>query len=463
MERPRVTPLDGLSHDGAPGVSVKAGQLVGGKYEVRSIIAHGGMGVVCEATHVELGVAVALKFIHPDLAEHPHVVQRFLIEARTAAGLRSEHIARVYDAGRLESGEPFLVMERLEGVGVDALLQERGRLGVTEAIHIVLQACAGLAEAHAVGLVHRDIKPANLFVTRRPDGQPLVKVLDFGIAKRLDNPHVDGLTDPRSSIGSPWYMSPEQMRDPSSVNQRTDIWALGIVLFELLTGTRPFDGATVTEVCAKVLMEPAPPLRDRLPSADTRLERIIARCLEPKAEDRYATVTSLAEDLGAFGSARSDSTTLAPTEGSVAPRQMRHRGGASLVLAGAVAIAIGAGIGVLSESWEGRPSVSEFVSAARPLAARYAWLRSEDTSLHGEDALTVWSAPPFIAMGATSERYVATDAAGRSCAPAERERDSMPATESSLRREPDRNYVFDETQIDLNAPSRNELDTAPPL
>src|SRR6185369_14452217 len=152
------------------------------------------------------------------------------------AGLRSEHVARVYDVGRLDSGEPYLVMERLEGVGLDDLIKESGPLEPHEAVDLVLQACEGLAEAHAVGLVHRDIKPANLFLTRRPDGRPFVKVLDFGISKRLLDVHL-GLTDPRSGIGSPWYMSPEQMRNASSVSQRTDIWSLGVVLFELLTGS----------------------------------------------------------------------------------------------------------------------------------------------------------------------------------------------------------------------------------
>jgi serine/threonine protein kinase len=233
---------------------VTAGQVIGGRYEVRSVIAHGGMGIVCEAIHLELGTLVAVKFIHSDLVDNPDMVQRFLNEARTAAGLRSEHVARVYDAGRLDSGEHYLVMERLDGTGLDGLIKELGPLEPREAVDLVLQACEGLAEAHAVGLVHRDIKPGNLFLTRRPDGRPFVKVLDFGISKRLLDVHL-GLTDPRSSIGSPWYMSPEQMKNASSVSQRTDIWSLGVVLFELLTATHPFEGRTVTEVCSKVLTD----------------------------------------------------------------------------------------------------------------------------------------------------------------------------------------------------------------
>jgi serine/threonine protein kinase len=396
-----------------------------------------------------------VKFIHSDLVDQPEMVQRFLNEARMAAGLRSEHVARVYDAGRLDSGDPYLVMERLEGTGLDGLIKELGPLEPPEAVDLVLQACEGLAEAHAVGLVHRDIKPANLFLTRSPDGQPFVKVLDFGISKRLLD--VIGLTDPRSSIGSPWYMSPEQMKNASSVSQRTDIWSLGIVLFELLTATHPFEGQTVTEVCSKVLTEPAPLLRSKRADADPRLEAVISRCLEKEADDRYPTVASLAESLAPCGSglvtpvasqppsrlnagrtASSqesaegvvgtegiglDSTTLAPMEGAIArrgpwPRSTKAWIGATMAF----------GIGVASTRFVlDPPSVAFlriFQNAASSLGLRYPSQPVLGETSPAEVPLSrSWSAPPFIVSGAFSKRPLIRDGLGRASIAAEREVD----------------------------------------
>jgi serine/threonine protein kinase len=292
------------------------GQVIGDRYVIGSVIGEGGMGVVCLATHVHLGTPVAVKLIRADLQHDPDSIVRFRNEARAAAALKGEHIARVYDFGQLDSGEPYLVMEHLEGMGLDAFLAERGPLAVAETADIVLQACEGLAEAHAVQLVHRDIKAANLFLARRPDGQFVLKILDFGIAKRLVDGALNGVTNPKTSVGSPWYMPPEQMLDPTRVDQRADVWSLGVLIYELLTQEYPFNGDSVVQVCANVLTAPTPPLRALRPEIDPDFEAIVQRCLEKKMEQRFSSVDELSEALRPFGSRPvQPASLLAPSEG----------------------------------------------------------------------------------------------------------------------------------------------------
>lgn len=279
--------------------AIAPGQVIGERYLVGELLGGGGMGVVYAGTHVLLGTPIAIKLIHAELRDDVEAVQRFVNEARATAKLKGEHIARVFDVGLLDSREPYLVMEQLEGVALDHYLHERGPLSVGEAVDIVLQACEGLAEAHAAGLVHRDIKPANLFLARRPDGLLSLKILDFGIAKqRVGSPHAPALTDPGKSLGSPWYMSPEQMLTPASVDERADVWSLGVLLFELLTGQRPFEGENVPQVCANVLTASVPALeryRSDLPPA---LDAVVQRCLEKEPARRFAGVAELARALG---------------------------------------------------------------------------------------------------------------------------------------------------------------------
>jgi serine/threonine-protein kinase len=260
------------------------------------------MGVVCAATHLGLNAPVAVKLIRSDLKHDHESVVRFLNEARTAASLKGEHIARVYDVGQLDSGEPYLVMEQLDGMPLDAYIEERAPLPIAEAVDIVLQACEGLAEAHAVALVHRDIKAANLYLARRPDGQFVLKILDFGISKRLIEGARRGLTDPGRSMGSPWYMSPEQMMNPAQVDQRADVWSLGVLLYELLTNDYPFDGEGVVQVCANVLTATAPAPSGLRPEIEPELDAVVLRCLRKSPQERYPSVTALAEALRPFGS-----------------------------------------------------------------------------------------------------------------------------------------------------------------
>lgn len=286
----------------APRLPIAPGQVIGGRYRVGPLLGEGGMGVVCEAMHLGLEVPVAIKFIRTDLKDNSEFVQRFLNEARRAALLKNEHVARVHDVGQLDSGDLYLVMERLEGVGLEAHVRQHAPLRQADAVDLVRQACEGLSEAHAAGIVHRDIKPENLFLAHRIDGKRILKILDFGISKQTNGEAPTSLTNSERSLGSPWYMSPEQMIDTSSVDHRADIWSLGVVLFELLTATRPFDGGSIPEVCAGVLTVPAPALRERRPDVAPALESIVARCLAKNPAERPASVLELSKDLEPFAS-----------------------------------------------------------------------------------------------------------------------------------------------------------------
>src|SRR5882724_4501839 len=225
---------------------VREDELLADKYRVERVLGQGGMGYVVAALHIQLQQRVAVKILMPDLCEDREAVERFLREARAAVRIQSEHVARVLDVGTLQDGSPYMVMEYLSGRDLARELDALSQIPVLDAVHYVLHACEAVAEAHALGVIHRDLKPANLFLTYRNDGSPLVKVLDFGVAKALsrDSVELPSLTATQSVIGSPQYMSPEQVRSPKTVDFRTDVWSLGIILHELLTGAPPFDGDT---------------------------------------------------------------------------------------------------------------------------------------------------------------------------------------------------------------------------
>jgi eukaryotic-like serine/threonine-protein kinase len=277
------------------------GELIAGKYQVDAAIAVGGMGVVCEATHLELQKRVAIKFVRPELAHHEGFVSRFLNEARAAAALHSEHVAHVLDCGRMPSGVPYMVLEYLEGTDLAKALKNDGPLPTQRAVDYALQVCEALAEAHSKRLVHRDIKPDNLFLTAGPGGVTVIKVLDFGVSKQLESQN-PSLTDDNQGIGSPHYMSPEQMTTPSEIDARSDIWSLGAVLYELIGGHTPFDGNTVPEVCAKVVTIEPLPLHRHAGNVPRRLEAVIMQCLEKDRDKRFADVGELADALVPFAS-----------------------------------------------------------------------------------------------------------------------------------------------------------------
>jgi serine/threonine-protein kinase len=259
------------------------------------------MGVVWLGHHVELEQPVAIKFLRPKLAQGETVIARFLNEAKAAAAMRSEHVVRVMDVGQLGVGQAYMVMEHLEGIDLEALLRQEGPLDVARVVDYVLQACRGLVEAHSLGIIHRDIKPENLFLTRRPDRE-IIKLVDFGLAKRLDVEHEWKLTGPQEFMGSPGYMSPEQMTSPHEVDARTDIWSLGIVLYQLLSGTLPFNGSTVVEVCAQVLHATPQPLSELRADVNAALNAVVFRCLEKSPDQRYPSVADFAAELERYGS-----------------------------------------------------------------------------------------------------------------------------------------------------------------
>ncbi len=284
---------------------VSPGEVLGGKYRVDRVLGVGGMGVVVAAHHIQLDERVALKFLLPEALRNPAALARFEREARAAVKIKSEHVARVTDVGRLESGAPYMVMEYLDGIDLADWLAQRGPLPLEQAVDFILQACEAIAEAHALGIVHRDLKPANLFCVRRADGQLSIKVLDFGISK-VTTPGNSGheMTRTSAMLGSPLYMSPEQMQSSKGVDVRTDIWSLAVIFYELVAGRVPFNAESVTELAVKIVTEPAPPLRAFRSDMPPALERVLATCMEKEREKRYQTVGELAVALRDFGSPR---------------------------------------------------------------------------------------------------------------------------------------------------------------
>ena len=270
-----------------------------GKYRIEAVLGRGGMGVVVRARHVTLDEVVAIKLLGDDMALTAETFARFEREAKAAARLKSEHVVRVSDVGRLDDGMPYMVMELLDGRDLSQLVKAEGPLAPSIAANLMIQVCEVLVEAHAHGIVHRDMKPSNVFLITRDTGLPFVKVLDFGIAKA---PEADGLALTRTSavLGTPDYMSPEQLRSSRSVDARSDVWALGVSLYEVMEGRRPFTGETAFELCFKISDEPAEPMQ-RTPPA---IAAIVMRCLAKKPEDRYQSALELAVALAPFAADR---------------------------------------------------------------------------------------------------------------------------------------------------------------
>ena len=297
--------------------SLSVGDVVDGKYRVERLLGRGGMGAVYAATHLDLEQEVALKVLLPELARDGIAVERFLREARAAVQLRSEHVARVLDVGRTGDGVPYMVIEYLEGSDLGVVLEHRGALSVSEATDFVLQACEAIAEAHALGIVHRDIKPQNLFVTRGIGGAPLVKVLDFGISKSMRGT-LSALTRVDGMIGSPAYMAPEQLRSSRDVDARSDVWSLGVVLQELVTGRMPFEGEAIPELTLKIAGDAPRPARLDRPDLPDDFVAILGRCLQKDPSARFASVADLEDAL----------RPLSPPPSSISSRvsSVLHRG-----------------------------------------------------------------------------------------------------------------------------------------
>lgn len=294
-----------------PAELVAPGDILGGKFRVERVLGTGGMGIVVEARDVDSDERVALKLLLPAALERPDIVARFRREARAAVKIKSEHVTRVIDVGSLDDGAPFIVMEYLEGYDLSKPIRKNGRLSIPVAVDYILQAAEALAEAHTLGVVHRDIKPPNLFLTLRADGSPCIKVLDFGISKvigGLDTP--DGVDVPEATLtqtsvvlGSPRYMAPEQISKPKSVDARADIWGIGTTFYRIVTGYAPFEGNTLPEIFAAILMsaDGPIPIHQHRPEAPVELDAVIRRCMRVNPADRWANIGDLATALAPFG------------------------------------------------------------------------------------------------------------------------------------------------------------------
>jgi serine/threonine-protein kinase len=284
----------------------QTGDVIAGKYRIEGVLGTGGMGIVYAATHLHLERLVAVKVMRAELTEFPGAVQRLVLEAKLAGRLRSEHVCKVLDVGTLADGAPYVVMEYLEGADLATLLGQHGAFPTPTAVDYILEACEALAEAHASHIVHRDLKPENLFVARTHDGSSTIKVLDFGISKQrgINTAASRNLTNPTAALGSPNYMPPEQMRSPKDVDPRADIWAIGAILYELVTGRQAFSGETVPEICAAVMSSTPVSAHELRPDLPRRLVQVIDRCLQKSPQDRFVDVGEFAVALAPFGSAK---------------------------------------------------------------------------------------------------------------------------------------------------------------
>ncbi|HEY1814095.1 MAG TPA: serine/threonine-protein kinase [Kofleriaceae bacterium] len=391
------------------------GDILLGKYRVEDVIGIGGMGRVVRATHLYLHQSVAIKILLPTMAESSSTVERFLREAQSTVKLRNEHIARVMDVGTMPDGVPFMVMEFLEGFDLNQILRHHGPQLAQPVVDLILQACEGMSEAHALGIIHRDIKPSNFFITRRPDGSNLLKILDFGISKTPAG--VSELTGTQTVVGTPTYMAPEQMRTARSTDPRSDIWSIGVVMYQMLVGRPPFEAETYAELVLKVGTDPPAPLYGiQLPAG---LDTIVMRCLEKDPNNRVQNVGELARMLAPYASdplsaqqsaeratriltQPKDRMSLSQVSVGMGsggmgltppPNATPHswnkssvggaagqmgastavvRGGRGMVIAGVAALCVAAGVGgfVIANSMSNKsPAVSTITPASQPVAA----------------------------------------------------------------------------------------------
>jgi serine/threonine protein kinase len=278
----------------------RIGELVGAKYRIVRMIAEGGMGVVYEAQHTVVRRRFAVKFLRPDLAERRDILNRFQREAEAAGALESEHVAAAVDFGIVPDGTPYIVMEYLVGESLSALLEREGRLSVARAADLASQAGRGIQVAHASGIIHRDLKPQNLFVCRRQDGTDLLKILDFGVAKLQAIDEMNASTRTGTVLGTVAYMSPEQARGDKIVDQRSDVYALGAILYELVSRKKPHPGESHNAVLHHIATHPAVPLESVQSGLPARFMEIVASALSSDSEARPQSAEAFALALAPF-------------------------------------------------------------------------------------------------------------------------------------------------------------------
>ena len=273
-------------------------ELIAGKYRLVRIVGQGGMGSVWEGEHTTLGTRVAIKFIEPEFLDNPEARNRFENEARAAAALRSRHVVQVFDHGLTRDGRPYIVMEFLSGEPLDQRLERMGRLTPLETTRILFQVCRALSRAHQAGIVHRDLKPENIFlVSDIEEGSDIAKVVDFGIAKFADTSPLTSATRTGSVLGSPYYMSPEQARGLRSVDYRSDLWSIGVIAYQCLTGHLPFQGESVGDLLVTLCTSPLPIPSEQAPDLPPSFDAWFARALSRQPEMRFSSAIEAAEAL----------------------------------------------------------------------------------------------------------------------------------------------------------------------
>lgn len=298
----------------------RPGDMIAGKYVLERLLGQGGMGAVFAAKHIKLSKAVAIKIMLAD-SSNPEASQRFLNEGRAAANIQNEHVVRVDDVDE-EMGYAYMVLELLDGEDLAQLLEREPshRLPPHVAVGYVVEALRGVMQAHAIGIVHRDLKPSNLFLAKRKDGSVVVKVLDFGISKAQGSSALaaspSALTSTKAMLGSPLYMSPEQLRSSKSVDHRADIWAIGVILYELMTGHLPFMGDSLGELFANILETDPAPLRTYAADVAPGLEEVVLRCLQRRPEQRFQTAAELTQALAPFATPQPGFAASAPLGGT---------------------------------------------------------------------------------------------------------------------------------------------------
>lgn len=343
------------------------GEVIAGKYSVLRVLGKGGMGVVVEAQHLKLNQRVAIKLLLPSIRSMSDVTARFEREARAIARLKGPHVAHVSDVDALPDGSPFMVMELLNGIELGEELEKKKKFPYREAVGYILQTCAAMAEAHRQGIVHRDLKPENLFLSETGHGRT-IKVLDFGISK-LANDVNASVTTTASAFGTPLYMSPEQVRSVKDVDQRTDIWSLGVVLYELISGEVPFNAPSATAILAAILTQKPVHLSKRCPEIPKALGDAVMKALEKNHEDRYRNIIEFAAAIAPYGPPRDDPSLAAiAVELQNAP-PIRGSRGQKALLVGVFAVAMLGAFGAVMAIKNSSSTKQPVVPSAEPVAA----------------------------------------------------------------------------------------------